>query len=229
MQQFLHLLRYDFILLKRNQIIAVSVVATALYLGVFRWLSSLGNVEKLLVLIIFNDPAVLGFLFVGVMVLFEKNENTLQVLAVSPMEEHHYLWSKAVALTVVSVICCYSMAFATYGMHFHWFHFGMAAVLTTLLFTFIGFIAVAGESSFNSYLLKAVGILLFLALPFLGYFEVVSRNWFLWMPTQPAVDLFRASFQHIPLSQLVYGYVAITGWLLVSYFMALRTFRKSMR
>ena len=72
MKHFFHLVKFDFLLINKNQITVISLIVTAIYVGVFKGLSVLGNIEKLLVLIIFNDPALLGFLFVGVMVLFEN-------------------------------------------------------------------------------------------------------------------------------------------------------------
>ncbi|MCU0397747.1 MAG: hypothetical protein MUC73_06555, partial [Cyclobacteriaceae bacterium] len=99
MNQLLHLLKFDFILLNKNKIITISILVTAIYVGVFKGLSYLGNMEKLLILVIFNDPALLGFLFVGVLVLFEKNENTLDALAVTPIKISNYILSKSISLT----------------------------------------------------------------------------------------------------------------------------------
>ena len=123
MKQLQHLIKHDFMLLLRNKIIAVSVVVSILYVLIFKAISDWGDVDKLLVLVIFNDPALLGFLFVGVMVLFEKNENTLQVLAVSPLKISNYILSKSITLTSIAIGCCFLMAFASKGCNFNFFHF----------------------------------------------------------------------------------------------------------
>ena len=94
MKQLLHLIQFDFLLVHKNKVITISFLVTAIYVGVFKALSGLGNIEKLLVLVIFNDPALLGFLFVGVLVLFEKNENTIQALSVTPIQISQYILSK---------------------------------------------------------------------------------------------------------------------------------------
>ncbi len=194
MKQLAHLLKFDFLLIHKNKIIAISLIVTAIYVGVFKALTSLGNMEKFLVLVIFNDPALLGFLFVGVMVLFEKNENTLQALSVTPIKITNYILSKSISLTLISLICCYAMVIASYGTGFNFIHFTAGTVLTTFIFSMLGFVAVAGQSSFNQYILRALGIILFLTLPFLGYFELVPKNWFLLFPTQPAIYLYRLAF-----------------------------------
>ncbi|MDP2160167.1 MAG: hypothetical protein Q8K02_06775 [Flavobacterium sp.] len=57
MKQLAHLLKFDFLLINKNKIITISLVVTAIYVGVFKALAAMGNIEKLLVLVIFNDPA----------------------------------------------------------------------------------------------------------------------------------------------------------------------------
>lgn len=228
MNNFIHLLKHDFVLLGRNNIVTVSIIVTTIYICVFYWLSGLENAEKILVLVIFNDPALIGFLFTGVMVLFEKNENTLQALSVSPVGKGHYILSKSLALTIIATLCCFAMALAGIGTEFNFIHFGLAAIMSTLLFSFFGFIIVAGENTFNKFILKAIGLLVIISIPFLGYFGLSSRLWFLWMPTQPAIDLFTASFSDkTSTSTIFYAYCALSIWLVVTFILARKIIQKS--
>lgn len=228
MKHLLHLLKHDFTLLFRNNIIQVSVLVTAIYIGLFYWLKDLQYAEKILVLIIFNDPTLIGFLFAGVMVLFETNENTLQALSVTPATKAQYILSKTMALTVVALGCCLAMAFAGVGTAFSVIHYCMASVLTTMMFSFFGFVMVAGEATFNRFILKSVGLLMVFSLPFLGYFGVSPRVWFLWVPTQPAIDLFQAALsgEYSP-GTLIYAYAALSCWIAVSFYLAWKMMRKS--
>lgn len=228
MKQFIHLLKHDFVLINRNKIIAISLAVTAIYVGIFKGLASFGDVQQALVLIIFNDPALLGFLFVGVMVLFEKNENTLQALAVSPMKLSHYLLSKTLALTLISVGCCLLMAWAGVGWDFHILQFVMATVFTTVIFSFIGFIVVAGQKTFNTYMLRAVGVILVLCLPFLAYFDLAPRWLFFLFPTQPTIDLYSMAFSNdLLFAEGIIAYALAIAWTLITYFWALRVSTKN--
>jgi fluoroquinolone transport system permease protein len=228
MKNFLHLLKHDYKLFNRNNIISISILVTAIYMALFYWLSGLEDAEKILVLVIFNDPVLIGFLFAGVMVLFEKNENTLQALSVSTLTKAQYILSKSIALTTIALGCCLAMALAGVGVHFNFLHFSMATILTTLMFSFFGFMIVAGETTFNRFILKAVGLLIFMSLPFLGYFGLSPRLWFLWIPTQPAIDLFQAALtKNSPLNTLVYAYTALSFWTMVSFYLSRKMIQKS--
>lgn len=229
MKELLHLLKFDFVLLQRNQLLTISAIVSAIYVLVFRGLSSFGNVEQVLVLVIFNDPALLGFMFVGVLYLFEKNEGTLEVLAVSPVSVSNYILSKTIALTCVSLVCCFIMVFACYGFNFNYFHFGLATIFSTFIFTMLGYIAVAGQKTFNQYMLRAIGIILLASLPFLSYFGVASRNWFLLFPTLPAIDLYTFSFTgNIPFNDVIVAYGACILWSISTFSIARKLIKREL-
>lgn len=229
MRQLLFLMRHDLLLLWRNKMVAVSVVVTLLYMLSFQAISGWGEVDKLLVLVIFNDPALLGFLFVGVMLLFEKNEGSLQALAATPVSLRDYLLSKAGVLTAISVLCCYAMALAARGTDFHMGHFFFASALTTLVFSFIGFAVVAGLDSFNRYIVRAIGVVLLLLLPFLGYFGLLHTYWFLPFPTMPLIELYAFSFRpSVPWAEVLSMYALSVCWCLITYHWARRAMGKDL-
>ncbi|NJO03298.1 MAG: hypothetical protein HC880_17895 [Bacteroidia bacterium] len=99
---FLKIFRWDWVLLQRNQLMGLSLLAGATYLGIFYLLKPLGNLNDLLVVLLLNDPVVTGFLFGGYCFLFEKNQNTLSVLALMPLPMSYPLLSKTLALTLLS-------------------------------------------------------------------------------------------------------------------------------
>lgn len=225
MRAFLNLLWLDMRLIQRNKVVLISAFVTVIYTLLFRALSGVEQIEKVLVLLMMNDPALLGVLFVGVMVLFEKDERTLQALSVTPIRWSHYLWSKTIVLTVLGLLCCYAMVIAGYGWNFHWGHFTAATLLTTVIFSLIGFIVVAGEATFNTYMMKAAMVILLLTVPFLGYFEVVPNAWFVALPTYYPLLLYHAAFETTQgWGTLLVGYIGCLAWTILLYFWALKRF-----
>ncbi|MCB0553945.1 MAG: hypothetical protein KDD02_10365, partial [Phaeodactylibacter sp.] len=62
-----------------------------------------GQYGWLTVFLIFNDPMGLGLMFIGALYLFEKNENTLQALSVTPLRAWQYLASKTITLSLIAL------------------------------------------------------------------------------------------------------------------------------
>jgi fluoroquinolone transport system permease protein len=60
-------------------------------------------------LIIFSDPAALGFFFLGALVMLEKSEGVRSALAASPVTAADYLTGKSVTLVGLSIISCLAL------------------------------------------------------------------------------------------------------------------------
>ncbi|CDO04896.1 hypothetical protein BN988_03473 [Oceanobacillus picturae] len=59
------------------------------------------------IFITFSDPGVLGFFFIGGLVLLERNQNILDNLFITPYKVEEYIFSKALSLTVLSILTSY--------------------------------------------------------------------------------------------------------------------------
>ncbi len=60
----------------------------------------------------------LGFIFIGVMVLYEKGQHTLQALSVCPIKFENYIWSKVISLTILALPICFGIVFSAHGFTF---------------------------------------------------------------------------------------------------------------
>ncbi|MEM9832117.1 MAG: hypothetical protein AAF944_15895 [Bacteroidota bacterium] len=226
MKALTNLLRWDLLLLHRNQLIVISLVLAGVYLGLFYLLKDLGGLEKLLVLLIYNDPVVTGLMFIGALVLFEKDQHTLEALAVSPLSTDTYLWSKAISLTLVALGTSLIMAWAGHGWQFQYIHFIMGVIGASLFYIFLGGWLVAQTNSFNQFMVRMIPMLILTALPFIPFFGAAASSWFYPIPSYPSILLLQAAFEGISTAELVYAYgygaLAVAG----SYYLARASFRK---
>lgn len=218
---------WDLRLQLRYQVVTVAVGVTALYAAVFRWAPRLD--DPWLVLLLFGDPSVLGFLFVGVLVLFERTSNTLAAVAVTPLTTGQYLWAKALSLTLIATASGLGMAAAARGAGFDPVRLAAALVLSSLLFVFVGFVAVVRVRSINEYLLIVPAFLTPLYLPLLGLVGVAESPAFLLVPSHASVLLFRGALAPRPLWETVYGVAFLALSVAVAYRWAHRSFETYVR
>ena len=115
-------LKWDAVLLYRNRLFHIALLIALIYTGVFFLLKPLGNLDNVLVVLIFNDPVVTGYIFGGVIWLFDKNQHTLQAVSVLPVRRNLYLLSKILILSGLAVLVSVVMALAARGLDFNWFH-----------------------------------------------------------------------------------------------------------
>ncbi|MTI29814.1 hypothetical protein [Xanthovirga aplysinae] len=226
MKKIFNYFKWELLILHRNQLLTISIVVTLLYIGIFKILEGLPHLEKVLVLLIFNDPALIGFFFVGVTILFEKSGNILSAIQVSPLKLWEYFAAKISALSLIAILCSLGMALAAHGWDFNYVLFISGVGLTSLLFILSGLIIVVWSTSFNQFLMKAMGVLIGLSLPFLGYFGVLHTNLFYFLPTQGSIILLDAAFQKQIGPEVIYGVGILLVYNVLLFFFALKTFKK---
>ena len=219
------LILWDLKLQVRNSILTVAVFIAVFYVALFLLLGLRGK-DDILIALIFSDPTFLGFIFTGVLVLFEKSSNTLQALVVTPVKIWQYLFSKAISLTIITSIICFAMVFASHGFHFNYFYFLTATFLSSVLFIFLGFIGVSKVKTFNQYIIVIPLFITPLILPYLNFFGVTNTLWFYILPTQASFILFQGAFENISLGEVLYAFIYLLFSIWLTYHISKRLFVK---
>ncbi|MEL6135035.1 MAG: ABC transporter permease, partial [Bacteroidota bacterium] len=154
MRTLANTIKWDLLIQNKYQIINVLFAVTGLYL-LLLWLVPALRFDELLILLVFFDPSMLGLTFIGALVLFEKGDNTLEALVVTPIKLWQYLWSKALSLTIMAVLSGILIAGMGHGwgqIDYSLFIPGVA--LTSILYALMGLGLVANVQTLNGYLIK---------------------------------------------------------------------------
>jgi fluoroquinolone transport system permease protein len=204
----------------------VAVFVTAAYTLVFRLLAGEGF-DKVLVVLIFTDPVMIGFIFIGALVLFEKGSATIDALVVTPLRKPEYLLSKVASLGLIAAASSLVMAIAGHGWHFDYFLFLYGVVFTSSIFTLIGFIGVSRVKSMNQFVIIIPLFLVPFVLPLMNFFNLTS-SWILYLiPTQSFLDLLWASFHQVPAGRILFAMIYLPFWLGLTYFFAARAYDRN--
>ena len=232
MSNLKNMLRWEFVLLSRYKIIHISILSVVLYFLTTQAVQSLKDQTQVHSVLLFFDPALIGIMFVGALVLFEKSENVLQALVVTPMNTDDYLLSKIISLTTLSVISAaifMGLMIIFNNTSFNIFFLASGIILTSVMLILLGFILVARVNSINGYLL-GFG-LSFIALTFppllllFGIYE--SPAFYIW-PTQASFVLFDGVFNAANLEtwEIAYGIGYQIFWIVLFYILAKKAFHK---
>ncbi|MCK9205984.1 MAG: ABC transporter permease [Salinivirgaceae bacterium] len=218
-------LKWDAFLIYKYGIVAVALAIAFLYSAVFLFLNTQG-MEKMIALLIFTDPVMYGFLFTAVMLLFEKDSNTHQVLAITPLSSKKYLLSKVFVFTALALVTSSFIILAAYPTNFHAIIFVLAVCLSSSLFIFIGIIGVSFVQNFNQFILIIPLVLAPVCFPFLDYFDWF-HSWMLYViPSQACLILFAGSVSSVSTWKLVYAILYLTLWNVLAYHWALKSYQK---
>ncbi len=175
-------------------------------------------------LIIWSDPAALGFFFIGGIVLLEKGEGLHSYLSILPVRTGEYLWSKVVSLSIISTLA--GLVIAVVGLRGEVAYLFLVPGLLagSAIFTLFGLAVGSVARSLNHYMALGVPLGVLLAgpsfLPVLGVSHPV-------LEVLPATLLLRALYAAAGLAVPYSKPLALAGlllWLVPAYWLAQRSF-----
>jgi len=208
----LTLLKWDIILLYRNKLFHVSVAITLVYIALFYLLKSLGNLHIPLIILIYNDPVIISYMFSGVLWLTDRNQNTMQAISVLPLQKIDYLISKTLALSSLAVILAFIMSIAAVGTNFNPFHLITSVFFSSLMFCAFGFTLGSLSNNFLGFLMKSLPLFILSAIPMVILFDLLSPIWFSWIPTLGGVMILQSAFVEKSFLFISLGYLSLIVW-----------------
>ena len=231
MSNIKNMVKWEFILLYRYYIIHISVLSVILYFLSTQAIPDM-NKPELHTMLLFFDPATIGLLFVGALVLFEKSENILQALVVTPMKVDDYLLTKILTLTILSTISAaiFITLLSIFGdVEFNILYLALGVIFASIMLILLGFILVSRVNSINEYLLWMAVSFLGLAFPPMLHISGLYENviFYLW-PTHASLTLFKGVFfsSGLELWEIAYGIGYQMFWIGLLYFLAKKAFHK---
>jgi fluoroquinolone transport system permease protein len=222
-------IKWQFLIFQRNNLISMIVGVSMFYVAVIYFLRDFAGVEKFITLLIYNDPALVGFIFIGISIILEKDQEVLPALFVTPASLHIYLLSRIITLSTIGFFGALAMVLTAKGTSFNLSHFAVGAFSTCVLFCLAGIFIVSYTTEVLHFLLRAVPLLIFMSLPLLNYFELTDLSFLRVFPVQGGLNLMVNSYAESPdPGELVFGYISVAVWTPLLYRFVYRIFRSRM-
>lgn len=158
-----HLLLNDIRLQQRNGIYYAYGFVLLAYLSLLYFLGAYFP-SWALGIIVYTDPAVLGFFFLGALMMLEKSEGTRTALAITPMRAVDYYWSKLLSLTFASLLSVTLIGVFAHE-NINWPLYLTAVIVISATFVSIGFPIALHFKTATSYLMGSAAILTPILLP----------------------------------------------------------------
>jgi fluoroquinolone transport system permease protein len=177
--------------------------------------------------IIFMDTSVLGLIFVGALVLFEKQQGVLQSMTVTPLKLNTYIFSKVISLTLLSTVVSTIIWIIPLWSLKGYGYILSGVILSSVVFTIFGLGFSSGVNSFNQYLARIfVGSLIF-SFPVFPYIIFPEMIWLIIFPTNAALDLFlQVSEGSFTIIQII-DIILLVIWIFVMLLFARKQFKKN--
>ena len=211
------MLRQDLKFQFRHGFYLIYGVITAVYIIILMFIPA-NNRPIVSVFLIFSDTAVLGFFFVGGIVLLERSEQLLESLFISPLTVSEYMLSKIISLGILSLICSTAILIPS-GIHnaarITIIVFGI--LISSFLFICIGMGMAVKVKSVNQYFLWSMSFMILFVPAILEAFGVFTSPLIYIIPVRGVLEIIRIGISETDSDSLVLPILSVVPWLAVSF------------
>ncbi len=219
-------LKADLVFQTKQGFLSVYIVVSVLYIIILSQLPK-EIMDYVVPILIFSDPSILGLLFMGGMLMLEKEQGITQALAVTPLRFYEYIVSKAIALGAISVVVSISISLAAYGIAANYFYITVTVFLVSVMFTLIGYIVGQSCSGINQFILKSVPFIILATVPCLSLIGFKLSWLFYAFPTVSALKLIIGAYVGIQPIWAVIIILYIVAWDVLLMMLAKKTYNKN--
>ncbi|WP_077603557.1 fluoroquinolone export ABC transporter permease subunit [Oceanobacillus sojae] len=224
--RLLSALKFDILSLYRYRIVHAYLMLTIFYIFFLHMMpESVSDTASILV--IFTDPVVLGFYFIGGIILLEKSQNTFDSLFVTPFRIEEYIISKVSSLTLLTVAVCLSIIFFTTGFKINVWPILLGGFLSAVFFTLFGFMLAVRAKTLNTYFMISSLYSIIFFLPLLDYLNIFHTWIFYFIPSYSTLILIKGGMLNISAWEIVYAVGMLVIWIGIAYIFAKHSFYKS--
>lgn len=186
--RLLYAIRFDMLFQYRHGFYLAYGFVTLFYAVVLMLLPEPVKIQ-VLPLILFTDISVLGFFFIGGILLLEKDQNSIEALFVTPLKAIEYLLAKYVSLSVIATVATMLLYVLVHREFSFLPELLLIVWLNMFLYTFVGIALVANVKTVNDYFVVGVPVGIVLFIPLLSHFDIWNAPFLYLLPTLPTLDI----------------------------------------
>ena len=217
-------LKADMVFQAKQGFLAVYAVVALLYILILSQLP-----DKLLQyavpIVVLTDPSILGVIFIGGLLMLEKEQGVTNLLEITPLKFYEYIVSKAVALGFISLVISLAVSFASYGFSANYFIITSVVLLVSVFFTLIGYIIAESCTSVNQFIMRAMPFIALFIAPCFALIGFPGSWIFYAVPTVSALKLLFGAYMGISPLWAAVILLYLTAWDVLMVILAARKHR----
>jgi fluoroquinolone transport system permease protein len=168
---------------------------------------------------LFFEPSLVGYSFVGGILLLEKDQNILENLFITPLRIDEYIISKVISLSLLGLLTGCVITLGGVGMQINFLALFMGLILTGILFTLLGISLACRVKNLNGYILVSFPVLTICMVPFLETFDLIRSPLFYILPSKACIILINGIFSPTGLFDFIYAVTYLLITIVLVYFL----------
>ena len=165
-------------------------------------------------LIVLTDPTIVGFFFMGGVIMLEKAQGVLEYLTITPLKPSEYILSKVISFAIIGEIAGFLISFISYQGKINFILMFITILLSSIFFSLIGFLPSLRSITINQYFLLMIPYLVLLLIHCIIIFIFVVTNFLIIIPSVTAMNIMIHAFKQ----DNMIGFMQYIGILYIALF-----------
>ena len=205
----------------------VYFVVSALYIIVLLNVPSEKRMMVSLIMIL-TDTTMLGVLFIGALVLLEKQQSVIHSLFVTPLEPSRYIWAKTLSLSLIAVAMSILVYLPVWKFSAYTLLLLLTVTFTAGTFAMLGLGLAAGVETINQYFGIQMLVSMLFCLPVIPYLLLDQHPAFILLPYIASLDIMLGILDPLPAWRMITDFLMMCAWGWLAYKYALHRVNKKL-
>lgn len=223
--RFAAALRYDIKFQIRHGFYTAYGLITLFYVGALLNLPA-GIRPITAVACIFSDTSVLGFFFIGGILMLERRQGTLHSLFVTPIRLTEYLWAKTLSLTLLATVVSVILLLISGNPASKNLWIIPGIILSAVLFILFGIAVAVRSHTLNGYFYLGIAYSIVFMLPLLEFFHILPFPLLRLLPTWGILRLVQSTYSALSFPEMASALGLLIVWCGLGYWWAVRWFHR---
>ena len=177
-------------------------------------------------IMILSDTTMLGVIFIGALVLLEKQQLVIHSLFVTPLKPSDYISAKTISLTLIAVTMSILVYLPVWQFSAYSILLLVTVAITAGTFAMLGLGLAANVDTVNAYFGVQMGISMLLLLPVVPYLLLDQHPAFLFLPYIASLDLMLGAIEPQPAWRMALDLLFLFLWAYLAFRFCLQRVKK---
>lgn len=137
------------------------------------------------VIVVISDPILIGLVFLGALVLFEKSERVINSIAVSPITKTQYVVSKSISVAIIGLVSAVVIVLSSREIQ-SVLTFVVGIGLGSMLFSLMGLAISTTVHTLNGFMIRIMPAMFFATFPVILY---ATNTWYWFLELHPTASI----------------------------------------
>ena len=219
------LLRKDILLQWRQGFWLVYLIISIIYVLILLNLPSENRMMVSLILIL-SDTTILGVIFIGALILLEKQQAVIHSLFVTPLKPSRYILSKSLSLSAIAITMSILIYLPVWQASAYTILIFFTTIITAGIFVMFGIGIAVRVDTINQYFARLILVSILILFPVAPYLILNQHPGFIIFPYIASLDIMLGELSQIPGPRIIADIFLLLAWGWVAYMYAIRQVNK---